>query len=225
MALGANLSTVNVTGKYIDFEGNPIEGQIRFTLSGVLRNGIDDQIVAPSSIVVPLNQGSFTVTLPATNDPDIVPNPFEYMVEESFPGGRTYSISLPYNTVGTLNLNDISPSPIISEYFSSAVDQTSWNTLVADINVLDGEIDQGSGTISSSVSYQAIDSQYSTYDAIDLAFSSYNVLKSSIYTIDDSYIAPYIVSAQASKDSALVNLSNATNSANAIINTLLFIGG
>lgn len=225
MALGTNLSTVNVTGKYVNFEGEPIEGQIRFTLSSVLRNGIDDQIVAPSSIVVPLNEGSFTVTLPATNDPDIVPDSFQYTVEESFPGGRTYLISLPYDTVGTLDLNDISPSPTISEYFSSAVDQTSWNTLVANINALDGEIDQGSGTISSSVSYDAIDSQYATYDAIDLAFSSYDVLKSSIYTIDDSYIAPYIISAQASKDSALVSLSNATNSANAIINTLLFIGG
>jgi hypothetical protein len=44
-------------------------------------------MIAPSSVVIPLVAGSFSVTVPATNDPDIVPNPFVYTVEESFAGG------------------------------------------------------------------------------------------------------------------------------------------
>ena len=67
MALGPNLTTVTITGSYVDFEGNPIQGQIRFSISEVLRNGTDDQMVAPSSVVVPLNaSGSFSVAIPAT---------------------------------------------------------------------------------------------------------------------------------------------------------------
>jgi hypothetical protein len=129
MALGPNLSVVTVTGNYVDFEGNPIEGQIRFSIGQVLRNGTDDQLVAPSSIVVPLSSGSFSVLLPATNDPDVVPNPFVYSVDESFPSGRSYEITVPFDTVGSLDLADISPSPILDENYVQLIDQNTWNIL------------------------------------------------------------------------------------------------
>ena len=79
-------------------------------------------MVAPSSVVVALSSGAFSVILPATNDPDIVPTTFTYTVEESFPGGRTYTISVPYDTVGSLDLADISPNPVLTESFTSAID-------------------------------------------------------------------------------------------------------
>ena len=142
MALAPSLSTVSITGNYVDYEGVAIQGQVRFTLGDVLRNGTDDQMVAPSSIVVPLSAGAFSVTLPATNDPDIVPNPFTYTVEESFPGGRTYTISVPYNTVGSLDLADLSPTPTLSENFVQAIDETSFASLEDDIDALDVEINQ-----------------------------------------------------------------------------------
>ena len=103
MALAASITTVTITGNYVNFEGAAIAGQVRFTLGDVLRNGTDDQMVAPSSIVVPLSAGAFSVTLPATNDPDVIPNPFVYTVEESFAGGRTYTIAVPYTTAGSLD--------------------------------------------------------------------------------------------------------------------------
>ena len=78
MALAPSLTTVQITGNYVDFEGNPIQGQVRFTLGDVIRNGTDDQMIAPSSVVVGLSSGAFSVTLPATNDPDTVPIPFVY---------------------------------------------------------------------------------------------------------------------------------------------------
>jgi len=154
MALGPNLTTVTITGSYVDFEGTPIEGQIRFSISDVLRNGTDDQMVAPSSVVVPLSSGSFSVSIPATNDPDVVPNPFVYTVEESFPNGRTYEISIPYTTSGSLDLADISPDPTINETFVQAIDQTSWNTLESNITALDVLIPQPTlfPSISSNVS-------------------------------------------------------------------------
>jgi len=172
MALGPNLTTVTITGSYVDFEGNPIEGQIRFSISEVLRNGTDDQMVAPSSVVVPLSSGSFSVAIPATNDPDVVPNPFEYTVEESFPNGRTYAISIPYTTSGSLDLADISPDPALSESYVAAVDLTSWNTLESNITALDALIDQSVDKFPASGQYWYIDSAYSTYTALDYASSA-----------------------------------------------------
>ena len=61
MALAPSLTTVQITGNYVDFEGNAIQGQVRFTLGDVLRNGTDDQMVAPSSVVVALSAGAFKI--------------------------------------------------------------------------------------------------------------------------------------------------------------------
>lgn len=225
MALATSLTTVTVTGNYVDYEGNAIAGQIRFTLGDVLRNGTDDQMIAPSSIVVPLSAGAFSVTLPATNDPDIVPNPFTYTVEESFPGGRSYTISIPYNTVGSLDLADLSPIPTISESYTSAIDQTTWNTLEDNIDALDAEINQTTDKILASGKYWYIGSTYATYTALDTAFATYSALTSATYSLDGDDIANFVTSAEAYESQAEASATLATANATATISPLLLIGG
>jgi hypothetical protein len=134
MALGISITKVALTGNYIDFEGNPIAGQVIFSMAEVLRDGTDDQLIAPSVVVAPLVNGSFTVTLPATNDPDVVPNPFVYTVVESFPNGRTYTISLPYTTSGSLDLADISPDTAFPNPAIALVDAVTWGVLKNEID-------------------------------------------------------------------------------------------
>lgn len=225
MALGPNLTTVTLTGSYVDFEGTPIEGQIRFSIAEVLRNGTDDQMVAPSSVVVPLSNGSFSVSLPATNDPDVVPNPFVYTVEESFPNGRSYEISIPYTTSGSLDLADISPDPTLSETFVQAVDQTSWNTLESNITALDALIDQDTDTLSASGQYWYISSGYDTYTAVDAAFSTYSALTSATYGISGTDISSFVTSAQGYASSASSSATTAQNNSAGTISPLLLIGG
>jgi hypothetical protein len=225
MALGPNLTTVTITGSYVDFEGTPIEGQIRFSIGEVLRNGTDDQMVAPSSVVVPLSSGSFSVSLPATNDPDVVPNPFVYTVEESFPNGRTYEITIPYTTVGSLDLADISPDPALSETFVAAVDLTSWNTLESNITALDALIDQEADKFPASGQYWYIDSAYSTYTALDTAFATYTALTAATYNISGEDITSFVTSAQGYASSASASATTAQNNAAGIISPLLLIGG
>lgn len=225
MALGPNLTTVTLTGSYVDFEGNPIEGQIRFSIAEVLRNGTDDQMVAPSSVVVPLSSGSFSVSLPATNDPDVVPNPFVYTVEESFPNGRTYEISIPYTTSGSLDLADISPDPTLSETFVQAVDQTSWDALESDITALDALIDQDTDTFPASGQYWYISSGYDTYTAVDAAFSTYSALTSATYQISGTDISSFVTAAQGYASSASSSATTAQNNAAGTISPLLLIGG
>lgn len=225
MALGPNLTTVTVTGSYVDFEGNAIEGQIRFSIGEVLRNGTDDQMVAPSSVVVPLSSGSFSVSLPATNDPDVVPNPFVYTVEESFPNGRTYEITIPYTTVGSLDLADISPDPALDETFVQAVDQTSWDVLEANITALDALIDQSVDKFPASGQYWYIDSAYSTYTALDTAFATYSSLASATYNISGTDISSFVTSAQGYAASASSSATTAQNNSAGTISPLLLIGG
>jgi hypothetical protein len=225
MALGPNLTTVTITGSYVDFEGNPIEGQVRFSISEVLRNGTDDQMVAPSSVVVPLSSGSFSVSIPATNDPDVVPNPFEYTVEESFPNGRTYQISIPYTTSGSLDLADLSPDPALSETFVAAVDLTSWNTLESNITALDALIDQSLDKFPASGQYWYIDSAYSTYTALDTAFATYTALTAGTYNISGADITSFVTSAQGYASSASSSATTAQNNSAGTISPLLLIGG
>jgi hypothetical protein len=225
MALGPNLTTVTITGSYVDFEGTPIEGQIRFSISEVLRNGTDDQMVAPSSVVVPLSSGSFSVSIPATNDPDVVPNPFVYTVEESFPNGRTYEISIPYTTSGSLDLADISPDPALTESYVAAIDQTSWNTLESNITALDAFIDQAADKFPASGQYWYIDSAYSTYTALDTAFATYTALTAATYNISGEDITSFVTSAQGYASSASSSATTAQNNSAGTISPLLLIGG
>ena len=225
MALATSLTTVIITGNYVDYEGTPIQGQIRFTLGDVLRNGTDDQMVAPSSIVVALSSGAFSVSLPATNDPDIVPNPFTYTVEESFPGGRSYTISIPYDTVGSLDLADISPNPSLTESYTSAIDQTTWNSLEDNIDALDVVINQTTDKILASGKYWYIGSTYATYGAVDTAFSTYSALTSATYSLDGDDISSFVSSAESYETQAEASATLATTNATATISPLLLIGG
>jgi hypothetical protein len=225
MALGPNLTTVTITGNYVDFEGTPIEGQIRFSISEVLRNGTDDQMVAPSSVVVPLSSGSFSVSIPATNDPDVVPNPFVYTVEESFPNGRTYEISIPYTTSGSLDLADISPDPVLSETFVAAIDLTTWNTLESNITALDALIDQAEDKFPASGQYWYIDSAFSTYTALDTAFATYTALTAGTFNISGADITSFVTSAQGYASSASSSATSAQNNSAGTISPLLLIGG
>jgi hypothetical protein len=112
MALPSNLTTVQVTGRYMDMVGNPIAGQVKFTPRAVLKNVGQNVILINSTITVTLNgNGEFAQTLVATDDIDATPLGFTYRVEEAFIGGRTFDILLPSNTAGgSIDIADIVPA-------------------------------------------------------------------------------------------------------------------
>jgi hypothetical protein len=84
MPLGAAITTVAVAGNFVDYTGAAISGQVKFTLSDLIQNGTDNQMIVPSTKSVTLDaNGSFSTTLPATNDPDLVPIPYTITVEEA----------------------------------------------------------------------------------------------------------------------------------------------
>ena len=109
MALPASLSTVTVTGTYVDLLGNPVRGSITFTPQTVLKEKTANVIIMPVTIVKTFDAtGSFTITLPVTSDGDVLPQPFIYTLSENFTSGRTFQIALPLSVAGTTqNLADL----------------------------------------------------------------------------------------------------------------------
>lgn len=136
MALTPNLTTVTVAGTYVNLQGTPIAGQVKFTPRSVLIDSAYDQIIIPNTITVTLDAtGSFAVALPATDDPDITPTGFTYRVEESFSGGRTYDISIPSASAGgSINLADVVPALESSGAGAQYVSLTQYAGLSAQLN-------------------------------------------------------------------------------------------
>lgn len=110
MALTPNLSTVTITGTFVDIQGNPIAGQVKFTPRATLKDAAANQIVIPKTITVDLDaNGSFSTVLPVTDDTSLSPVNFTYRVEESFPGGRVYDLAFP-TSAGSVDLADLVPA-------------------------------------------------------------------------------------------------------------------
>lgn len=105
-----NLDLRTVEGKILLLNGEPAVGAVRFEASAILTDPVSDEIIYPVPMVAPLDvDGSFSIELPATDDPDM-DQPFTYMVTEQIQGtkGRSYPIEVPYNTPGgVLNLADV----------------------------------------------------------------------------------------------------------------------
>jgi hypothetical protein len=110
MALPADFQTGTVTGKFVDLTGDPVQGFLLFTpVVGRLVSPATDTIVIGETISADIDEdGELSVTLPATDDPDIEPTDFSYRVVEQFTGGSTYYIEVPAG--GTLDLSDVTIS-------------------------------------------------------------------------------------------------------------------
>lgn len=113
MPLPSNFQTITLTGNYVDLEGTSLNGSVLFesTSSGDLRDPSADTLIIPIAINASVSGGSFSTTIPTTNDPDIIPS-FTYRVTETFPSlslTRTYEIQIPYDIPSPFNIADLAP--------------------------------------------------------------------------------------------------------------------
>jgi hypothetical protein len=113
MPFPENLSTGTVTGTFIVTDGTPARGSVRFTAEAAYALDATANVILVSlSRTVRLDEnGSFTVTLAATDDPDLVPADFTYRVRpmiDGLPMGA-FSISVPSDSAQ--DLADIAPVP------------------------------------------------------------------------------------------------------------------
>jgi hypothetical protein len=113
MPFPGNLSTGTVTGTFIVTDGTPARGSVRFTAEAAYALDATANVILVSlSRTVRLDEnGSFTVTLAATDDPDLVPADFTYRVRPMIDGlpMPAFSISVPSDSAQ--DLADIAPAP------------------------------------------------------------------------------------------------------------------
>lgn len=141
MPLPGNLSTVIVQGTYLTLgDGDPAVGTITFTpqlAPGViLTDPTGAAMLVPGPIPVTLDgTGSFSIELPATDDTDLQPNGWTYLVQAQF--GQTkanpYSISLP-----------AADSPVDLKSKAPSVPVTSSVVMVRSVN---GTLPDASGNV------------------------------------------------------------------------------
>ncbi|GAP46889.1 polysaccharide deacetylase family protein [Streptomyces azureus] len=119
MALPPGLSTVTVTGTYLHPNGTPYSGRLVFRPEPeVLTSAAHGTLVIGDVEVVLDNNGQFTVSLLATDDPDVTPVGWTYRVTERWydTPGRSYPLSLPA-AAPAVDLADVAPTaPSEGEY-------------------------------------------------------------------------------------------------------------
>lgn len=93
-------SKIWIRGTFINLDGSPMAGQVSFAANVTGKTMVASaakKLIAARPLAVTLDgAGYFQIQIPATNDPDITPLNFTYTVAE--PTGRTYSITVPWNT-------------------------------------------------------------------------------------------------------------------------------
>lgn len=107
----SNYGGGTITGRFVDITATPITGSVNFEPTPtVLLNSGAKRIIIGRKVSVPLDDtGAFSVTLPASNDPDVNPSGWTYRVTENFAGGRSYEIEVKEGE--TRDLTEIVPVP------------------------------------------------------------------------------------------------------------------
>lgn len=94
------LIVINGTLKKVD--GSPEKGRIVFQSSVDALSSTDSTVIVPSYSVAELDDnGAFSITLPASNDPSWNPSPWTYRVSEQISAGkREFRTIVPYDADG-----------------------------------------------------------------------------------------------------------------------------
>lgn len=166
MALPVNLSVVTVTATYLKPDGSPETGTVTFTPSQsvYMKDADGPAIIVPETITAILDEdGSLSVALPATDDPDVAPLNFTYDVVEVLGTagkfGQKYAIRLPAADT-PIDLAALSPS--------SASGGTSSGPILLAIN---GKVPDNTGhLVLTAADLGALPDTYDPADQLDVSY-------------------------------------------------------
>lgn len=110
--LPAQVSTVVLTGTFLDEEGNPWAGR-QITISspvGGINVGSADTIIVPKTRTITLDaNGHMAAAVIAPADPDLNPSGWNWIIKELFGARREYAVPIT-GTPATVDLADIAPA-------------------------------------------------------------------------------------------------------------------
>lgn len=83
------VSTRTVEFTYLDADGDPVAGYLKFTPTVTVVDSANDAFYTLAADTVTLDEnGSGSITLACTDDPDLAPTGWAWAVSEFIPGGR-----------------------------------------------------------------------------------------------------------------------------------------
>jgi len=102
------LDQVRIVGRLALYDDTPLSGSIIFSSTPVLADSQNNSILFPMIFTAQLGTapawggpavpGEFGISLPATDDPDIVPEGWTWHVKENVTNGREYNVNIPLNS-------------------------------------------------------------------------------------------------------------------------------
>lgn len=92
-------------------EATPVPGRLRFVPSATVYDVTGNIVVAPVPLFATLDadDGTFSIGLLATDDPDANPQGWVWLVTEMFAGGREYAIQVPVSSPSSVPLAELTP--------------------------------------------------------------------------------------------------------------------
>lgn len=114
MPLPSNVGTGTVVGRFVDINGDPVDGEITFTASPkklLNATAVPPTTILPKPVVVPVVDGAFAKELVATNDVDNNPEGWTWRVEFALTGVTVDPFSIPLPAGATVDLTVDSPVP------------------------------------------------------------------------------------------------------------------
>ena len=121
MSFPASLTTRTVTGRFVTYpDGAGAKGSVIISLSTYMQGPTDNAFIAPFALEIKLNpQGSFSVVLPATNDPQWTEVRYKVRLEVNGKKQGPYDLHVPYDGTDPIDLADVLniPTPTIGESY------------------------------------------------------------------------------------------------------------
>jgi hypothetical protein len=111
VTLPVGLTTVTVTGEYLDAEGTPLTGQVAFDISSPLKDANHKIVLSKTTIRRHLVGGQFSVVLPVTDDTDLSPSGWYYTVTERIDRSavRSFHFLLPASVAPDIDVSELTP--------------------------------------------------------------------------------------------------------------------
>lgn len=103
---------ITITGTYLKADGSPEEGTVVFRSKVTAYHNSSSSILAPDTRMVELNgSGSFSIQVPATDDPNWIPVGWTYKVSVNLGESvTTFNTQVPYDAPGgTVSISSLAP--------------------------------------------------------------------------------------------------------------------
>ncbi len=115
MSFPASLTTRTVKGRFVTYPGGiAARGKVRIVLNNFMQGPTDDVFVAPFDETIKLdNNGSFSVVLPATNDPQWTSSYYKVTITADDQVVRS-RFDVPYNSTDPIDLADVLNLPPVT---------------------------------------------------------------------------------------------------------------